>query len=214
MTANLPNSPISSIIFDLGGVILNLDYHLTISEFQKLGMINSTELFSQKSQSGFFDDFETGVITADEFRNEVRKEISCAVTDSQIDEAWNAMLLDFPVDRFTFLQRISSTKRIFLLSNTNQIHMTWFKNYVNKLFGDNVFFNVFEVAYLSNEMGMRKPNMEIFEYVIRENGLSPKHTLFIDDSEQHINGANQVGLQTYWLQPDEEITRLLSNFLA
>ena len=205
---------IDAIIFDLGGVILNLDYHLTIRAFEKLGMKDSSELFSQKAQSGFFDDFETGKIGAQAFRKEVRKVLHSSVTDSEIDKAWNAMLLDFPQSRFEFLKSISSKKRSFLLSNTNETHMAWFKKYVNELFGENVFFNLFEEAYLSNEMGMRKPNVEIFEHVISQNQLDPKTTLFIDDSEQHLRGAKLAGLQTHWLQPNEEITKLFSNFLT
>jgi putative hydrolase of the HAD superfamily len=210
----IDNTNVAAIIFDLGGVILNLDYHLTIKAFEKLGLANSSELFSQKSQSGFFDDFETGKISAQEFRKEIRKVLNKDVSDTEIDTAWNAMLLDFPTKRFDLISQISSTKRIFLLSNTNEIHMAWFKNYVNELFGVNVFFTLFEVAYLSNEMGMRKPNVEIFEHVISENNLDSKTTLFIDDSEQHLIGAKNANLQTHWLQPNEEITTLLSHFLA
>lgn len=210
----IDNTKIEAIIFDLGGVILNLDYHLTIKAFEKLGLENSSKLFSQKTQSGFFDDFEIGKISAKDFRTEIRKVLNKVVSDIEIDSAWNAMLLDFPTNRFNLLKQLSSTRRVFLLSNTNEIHMAWFKNYVNSLFGEKVFFDLFEVAYLSNEMGMRKPNIEIFEFVIIQNKLDPKTTLFIDDSKQHLVGAKNAGLQTHWLIPGEEITQLFSDFLT
>lgn len=207
-------SNISSIIFDLGGVILNLDYTLTVSAFEKIGVENPTELFSKKSQTSFFDDFETGKISAQQFRQEIKAIIPQVVTDNQIDNAWNAMLLDFPLHRFDFLQTISTKRRIFLLSNTNEIHMNWFKNYVNKLFGENAFFELFEVAYLSNEMNMRKPHVEIFNHVVSQNKLNANSTLFIDDSPQHVEGAKKAGLQGYWLQNNEEITTILGDFLT
>ena len=92
--------------------------------------------------------------------------------------------------------------------------MDWFKNYVNQLFGKEVFFDLFEVAYLSNEIEMRKPHVEIFEFVISQNNLSPENTLFIDDSPQHLEGAKKAGIQTHWLQKGEEITEVLANFLT
>ena len=117
-------NPINSIIFDLGGVLLNLDYQLTISAFTDLGMPDSEALFSQKSQTSFFDDFETGKISAKTFRTEVRSYIKKEVTDAQIDAAWNTMLLDFPKERFDFVHALTERYRVFLLSNTNEIHMT------------------------------------------------------------------------------------------
>ncbi len=203
-----------AIIFDLGGVLLNLNYNLAINAFEKLGINNAQNLFSQKSQTKFFDDFETGSITASEFRDEIRKFIPGSVTNQQIDNAWNAMLLGFPENRFSFLQTVSKTHRIFLLSNTNEIHMSWFKNYVNKEFGTDVFFNLFEEAYLSNELGMRKPHKEIFEFVVMENNLPSSQTLFIDDSPQHLIGAKEAGLQTIWLEAGMETVDVLAPFLA
>lgn len=210
----IDSSRIDAVIFDLGGVLLNLDYQITINAFTELGLENVDHLFSQKKQFGFFDEFETGKINASEFRKELRALASETLTDSQIDAAWNAMLLDFPPNRFDFLKSISVKKRIFLLSNTNEIHMSWFKRYVNQLFGEDVFFDLFEVAYLSNEMSMRKPNVDIFDFVVNENKLNPERTLFIDDSPQHLDGAKLASLQTHWLQPNEEIVRLLGHFLT
>ena len=203
-----------AIIFDLGGVLLNLDYTLTIKAFEKLGVKNAADLFSQKSQTSFFDDFEIGAITPEQFRTEIRKFISKPVSDTQIDQAWNTMLLDFPEERFHFLQQVAQTYRIFLLSNTNEIHMNWFKNNINQEFGENVFFNLFEVPYLSNEIGMRKPHQEIFDFVIQQNNLSPSKTLFIDDSPQHLVGAKEAGLQTIWLEPGMETIEILAPFLT
>lgn len=206
------NSKLESIIFDLGGVLLNLDYSLTIKAFEKLGIKDAENHFSQKSQTSFFDDFEKGKIPASKFRNEIRKTLVNPISDTEIDRAWNSLLLDFPPERFDLLKSLSNKYRIFLLSNTNEIHMAWFKKYINQLFGENVFFNLFEIAYLSNEMGMRKPDKEIFEFVTSENNLNPETTLFIDDSPQHLVGAKSAGLQTIWLEKNMEITKILQDY--
>jgi putative hydrolase of the HAD superfamily len=211
LKAIVPN--IKSIIFDLGGVLLNLDYNLTVKAFETIGITDSEQLFSKKSQTTFFDDFETGKISAIEFRTEIRQIISQSISDEQIDNAWNAMLLDFPTERFDFLKKISKSHRIFLLSNTNEIHMSWFKNYINQLFGENVFFHLFEVAYLSNEMGMRKPHKEIFDFVVTQNNLNPINTLFIDDSPQHLVGAKKAGLHTIWLEAGMETIDIINQQL-
>lgn len=197
-----------AIIFDLGGVILNLDYHKTVESFAKLGVNDVQNLFSQKKQVDVFNQFETGQISPEEFRGFVESYSGLDLNSGEIDSAWNDMLLDLPVARFQLLQNIATQKRIFLLSNTNAIHMNWFSNYTNQLLGKNAFFDAFEVAYLSHEVKMRKPNVEIFEFVISENNLNPEKTLFIDDSEQHIIGAKKTGLQTHWLQPGEDILQL------
>lgn len=203
---------IDSIIFDLGGVILNLDYQKTIDAFTALGLNKSGQLFSQSHQTTLFNNFETGKISAVQFRSGIRKLVSSELSDSQIDDAWNSMLFDLPLKRIELLKDIAKSKRIFLLSNTNEIHMDWFKSYTNELLGKDVFFKLFEVAYLSNEMGLRKPNADIFEYVTNENNLNPTKTLFIDDSKQHIIGAKKVGLNAYHILPEEDILRLFDGF--
>jgi putative hydrolase of the HAD superfamily len=212
MSINLQH--INTVIFDLGGVILNLDYNITIQAFKNLGILNVETLFSQKEQIEIFNQLETGSISESDFRNKIRSFSPQNITDQEIDYAWNQMLLDLPIERHRLIQKVSRDKRIFLLSNTNSIHMKWFKEYTNKLLGENTFFTTFEVAYLSHEIKMRKPHSQIFEYVISQNDLSPENTLFIDDSEQHILGAKKTGLQTYWLQPHENILDLFSSYYA
>lgn len=206
MRLNLNNY--QAIIFDLGGVLLNLDYHKTVNSFEKIGITDVQKLFSQKKQIEIFNQFETGQISPEEFRDFVKSYSDFNLKSEEIDRAWNEMLLDLPVARFQLLQNIAKQKKIFLLSNTNSIHMDWFSKYTDNLLGKNVFFETFEIAYLSHEIKMRKPNAEIFEFVISQNNLNPEKTLFIDDSEQHIVGAQKTGLQTHWLQPGQDILNL------
>jgi len=190
---------IKNIIFDLGGVILDIDYNLTIKAFEKLGIKNAKNLYSQKKQTKVFDLLETGKITEAEFCNILREITNIKATNKQIIEAWNAMLLDFYSGIFDILQKVKKKYKTFLLSNTNIIH---YKEYIKKLEnieGTNTFNNLFDKQYLSHEIGLRKPDPKIFKLIIEENKIIPNETLFIDDSIQHINGAKKVGLQAHWL---------------
>ncbi len=196
---------IKNIIFDLGGVILNIDYNKSAEAFKKLGLKNFDKLYSQSKQNHIFDNLEIGKLSANGFRNYIRKNVAhLTLSDQSIDSAWNAMLLDLPKERIQLLQSINNDYRIFLLSNTNEIHVKKFTDYINKTFSPNLFQELFEQYYYSNEIGMRKPNVETFQHVLLSNNLKAKETLFIDDSVQHIEGAKNAGLQSYLLNPKEE----------
>ena len=196
---------IKNIIFDFGGVILNIDYKLTEQAFAKLGLKDFDRIYSQATQKELFDVFEKGLSSPDDFRKGIRKFIHDDVSDSQIDHAWNSMLLDLPLERVHLLDQLKLKYRIFLLSNTNQIHCDTFSAYMQKQFMRDIFSDVFEKAYFSHKVNMRKPDTEIFEFVLNENNLRKEETLFIDDSIQHIEGANKLGLKTYYLKKGETI---------
>ena len=192
-----------SIIFDLGGVIIDLSYQRTAEAFVKLGLENFDDIYSKAKQSNLFDDFEKGIMSVDGFRAELKKHLPENTSDLEIDHAWNAMLIDIPVQRVEFLKRVGEKHRIFLLSNTNQIHVKAFTKMADDIFGKNNFLSIFEKCYLSCEMGMRKPDAEIFEKVISDNNLDRTKTLFIDDSKQHVEGALKVGLHAELLNVEK-----------
>lgn len=199
---------VNTIIFDLGGVILNIDYNLTAKEFEKLGVEDFNDLYSQFKQSNLFDDLETGAVTPEQFRTNFRLETDLNVTDQQIDNAWNAMLLDLPQERITLLQELKKHFNLYLLSNTNEIH---YQEYVAKIERENGITNfnsLFTKAYYSHELGLRKPNPAAFQHIVTENNLVAANTLFIDDSPQHLVGAKEVGLQTHHLVSPETILDL------
>jgi putative hydrolase of the HAD superfamily len=202
----IPTKGIEAIIFDLGGVLLHIDYVRTIRSFEQLGIENAMALFSQKSQTSFFDDMETGLISEDQFRMELNQLSAKKINSAEIDAAWNAMLLDFPNHRLEFLREIGKDVRIFLLSNTNSIHIRWFELYMESRFGPDAFYPLFEKVYLSHQVGMRKPNREIFELVLHQNGLNPDRTIFVDDSIQHVDGAKSAGIKAHLLPPDVDVT--------
>lgn len=200
---------IRNIIFDLGGVLLNLDMEKTRRAFIELGMENFDEHFTQAKQTGAFDLFDCGKISPADFRDELKKHLPKEVGDEAIDRAWNAMLLDLPVERLELLKRLSKKYRLFLLSNTNEIHITAFSAYLKNTFGFSDFSDYFEKHYYSCRIGLRKPNADIFEFVLRENGLNADETIFIDDSSQHVIGAKACGIQSFLLQPQEDVIQLL-----
>lgn len=193
-----------NIIFDLGGVLINIDYNLTAQAFSTLGINDFQEQFSKAAQTKLFDLYEKGLISSQEFRNQIKSVISAATDDSTIDEAWNAMLLDFPLERLNFLQKVKQTHRTFLLSNTNDIHIQKINTDLKAEYGIPDLSGHFEKIYLSYEVNMRKPDAEIFELVLSQNNLNPAETLFIDDSPQHIETAKKLGIQTYWLDVSKE----------
>ena len=200
---------VKNIIFDLGGVILNVDYGKTIEAFRNLGIENFDTLFSQAQQTDLFDRLDMGIISNADFRNELRNfKPSLKLTDDQIDMAWNAMLLDMPLERLQVLETLQPHFRTFLLSNTNAIHVPLFSSIVKQSIGKNDLSDFFEKTYYSNEMGMRKPNTDIYEFVLKQHNLNGNETLFIDDTLQNVEGAQKAGLHAFHLTAEHSIVKL------
>ncbi len=197
-----------NIIFDLGGVIINLDYKRTQQAFEALGMQNVDEVYSQQQQQGLFDQFERGEIPASEFINELKGKCAPGTTDDQIRDAWNAILLDFPVDRLNFLGWLGDAHRLFLLSNTNEIHFKAFNELLFSTRGYHGLDPFFEEVYYSHLVHKRKPEKDIFELVLQENNLDVATTLFLDDSETNVIAAEELGISTIHILPGLEFTKL------
>jgi putative hydrolase of the HAD superfamily len=197
---------IKAIIFDLGAVILNINYQNTIDEFGKIGIQNASSYYSKKAQNSLFNQIETGEISDKEFLLKLQKETP-NINIKQVEDAWNAMLLDLPENRINLLKKLKTNYSIFLLSNTNSIHIAEFK----KRLGNNQynkFYNLFDKVYYSHKIGFRKPQSEAFQIILDENKLLANEVFFIDDSYQHIKGAKKLGIKTHHLQENEEITTL------
>jgi len=193
-------SGIKHIIFDLGGVLLNIDYKLTEQAFIDAGIKNFPELYSQLQQTDLFDKFEMGFIGQEEFISGLQQASHTGVTGAQIVNAWNAMILDYPVRRLQILQQLRLYYDLFLLSNTNEIHEAAFNELLMRTHGIPNIGVFFDKVYLSHRIGMRKPMPEIFQRVLTDNRLQPASTLFIDDSPQHIAAAKLLGIQTIYLE--------------
>ena len=195
---------INNILFDLGGVLYHIDYCATIKAFEKLGIKNFHEHFSQQQQNNLFDHLETGKIGEEEFIKEM-KVLLPNCTKEKIIDAWNALLIGIPQENIQLLKELSKRFRLFLLSNTNSIHI----NQINKLLYKNYNLKsldpLFDKVYLSHQIGMRKPNKETFEWVLEDAGILAQETLFIEDSIQHIESAYKLGFQTQLWGSNEPI---------
>jgi HAD superfamily hydrolase (TIGR01509 family) len=203
---------IKNIIFDLGGVILNIDNKLTQEAFIKLGVKNFPEIFGHGHAASFILEYEIGEITDEEFIIELKKISRLSVSDEQILAAWNIMLLDFPPERIQLLNELKKHYRLFLFSNTNALHVVELKKRYRAAFNNNELDDHFEKAYYSQILGMRKPDVEPFLQIIKENNLLPEETLFIDDALINIEGANAAGLKGYFLEPGKTILDIDWNF--
>jgi putative hydrolase of the HAD superfamily len=197
------NQHIDAIVFDLGGVILNIDYQLPVKAFKALGIDDFSKHFSQAAQTKLLDDYETGRISSETFIEEVAKFVKPGTNEDQIRYAWNSILLDLPEKRLFSLEKAAENHRIFLLSNTNEIHIDEFNGYLLQTHSLPSLEPFFEKLYLSYEVGLRKPDKQIFEHVLADAGLNPESTLFIDDSIQHIQSAAELGINTYHLQKED-----------
>lgn len=206
------NQHIEAIVFDLGGVILNIDYQLPVKAFKALGIDDFSKHFSQASQTALLDDYETGRISSEAFIAEVSKFVKPGTTEDQIRAAWNSILLDLPEQRLFSIEKAAENHRIFLLSNTNEIHIEEFNRYLLQTHRLPSLEPFFEKLYLSYEVGLRKPDAQIFEHVLSDAALKPESTLFIDDSVQHIQAASNLGILTYHLQ-QEDICQFLEEKL-
>jgi len=203
-------SEIKNIIFDLGGVIINLDYARTIDEFNKLSVKPFETIFTQLQQSPLFDQFDKGAITETAFFEEIKKSLLPGTSKEEILHAWNAMLLDFPIHRLQLLTKLKTKYRLFLLSNTNETHVAQLEAILYKQHGFKKLEPFFEKVYYSNRTGMRKPDPEIFDLVLNENKLNKNETIFIDDSPQHIQGAMNAGIKAYYLSKGKDVSELIS----
>ena len=200
-----------AIVFDLGAVILNINYQNTIDEFTKLGVKKAENFYSKKVQMHLFDQIEIGKISKYQFLNELQKETKNA-NINQIEQAWNSMLLDLPEKRLQLIKKLKNNHTIYLLSNTNAIHI----NAIKKQLGNKkwlAFCELFDKMYLSHELGLRKPDVKIFEYILKEQKLKAEEVFFIDDSPQHIASAKILGIHCHHLLDDEDITDLFPGII-
>jgi glucose-1-phosphatase len=197
-----------AIIFDLGGVLLNIDFGLTQKALENLGMKNVHAYFGKYAQAGFFDQLDRGEIGQAQLYDEIRKFLPAEVEDDQIREAWNAMILDFPPARIQLLKDLRKTHRTFLLSNTNSIHYPVYNTMIQQM-GEESIDSLFYRVYYSFREGMRKPQPEFFQKVIRENQLNPGKTLFVDDTEMHVEAAMKLGLHAVHLAEGQDMTEIV-----
>lgn len=190
---------IKNIIFDLGGVLLDIDFTLTAKAFEDLGVHDFLSLYNQHHADTFFADFEKGKVPVDEFYDHIRRICQCDhLTNDQIRDAWDALLIRFPQERINWLMQIAEKYSIFLFSNTNILHYQWFAAAFEEQTGK-MLNNCFVKAYYSHEMGIRKPAFESYQMILDEQQLNVAETLFIDDTVKNTEAAQAMGMQVIHL---------------
>ena len=198
---------IRNIVFDLGGVLVDLDFKAAINGLQEAGFANVKEQLLAFDRGGIFQKFEVGEITADEFRTAIRENSTVTLTDEEVDGLWDAMLLEIPREKLELILELRGKYMVYLLSNTNSIH--W--DYVCKNAFNYRGFRVedyFEETFLSYEMHLAKPDKAIFEKVLHDANLLAEETLFIDDSEANCKAAQEVGIHAHHYHVGDDLSKI------
>jgi len=202
MTPDLSN--IDSIIFDLGGVIINLDESATIRAFAELAGMPDNEVLELSKTADFFKQYETGQIDDPTFRAHLRENLKVFSEDNVLDGAWNAMLGQIPVHRLQKLEELSKKYKLFVMSNTNDIHIRFFIKLVNLISPHKSFHDYFTEVYFSQEVGERKPNFGTWQPILNDHQLDASRTLFIDDKLENIQAAMSMGMNGFHnISPDD-----------
>lgn len=199
---------IKNIIFDFGAVLIPIDESLTWSAFKEIGA--KEEL---KDQQKIFHAYEKGETSTSEFLTQIQPFFFRKIFPPELGNAWNALLKELPTERVNFLKRLKKDYRLFLLSNTNELHINHIKQHAG-LYGYKQFTRQFEKVYYSHEIGMRKPDAEIFEKVLKDNNLVAEETFYIDDGKKHTETAESLGIQTWHFKPEEDDINDLGKVLS
>lgn len=202
---------INNILFDWGGVITELDFVLPVKKFKEIGFKDFLDYFSKSNATSFFIDFEIGKISPEEFRNEIRKRLRSDISDLKIDKAWNSILGNTPGKRIKVLQDLGKKYNLYLLSNTNKIHVDYYNTRLQEEFGLD-HYDLFSGVYYSHDLGTRKPDPEFFRSMLAKSQIETKDTLFIDDLEANINVAASLGIKAFHLSEESDIADLFKDW--
>ena len=205
------SAKIKNIIFDLGGVILDIDENIVYKELEKMG-INTLELARSKEFMDIMSKFDTGIYTAPTFRKKTKALLGLEkMTDQKFDAIWNSMLLDIPRERIEAIEKVKKHYKIFLMSNSNVIHYDLYVRDLQLRFGYHEFDELFNKSYFSFAEHLEKPDPRFFELILDHEGLLPEETLFIDDTASNIRAAQSLGIHTYHISREELVRNLFEN---
>ena len=205
------STKIKNIIFDLGGVILDIDESIVYKELEKMG-INTLELSHSKEFMDIMSKFDTGIYTAPTFRKKTKAFLGLEkMTDQKFDAIWNSMLLDIPRERIEAIEKVKKHYKIFLMSNSNVIHYDLYVRDLQLRFGYHEFDELFNKSYFSFAEHLEKPDPRFFELILDHEGLLPEETLFIDDTEKNIKVAQSLAIHTYHISREELVRNLFEN---
>ncbi len=202
-------SGVEYIIFDFGNILIDLDIPLAWSQLQQLAGPQYAILSEKWKSDGVFEQYETGALTTDAFLNTLRDDLPEGVSLSAITQAWNSMLIGIPAHRLEMLLRLRRRYRVFLLSNTNALHLEWVYSHLHRDLGVSDFdVRYFDQTFYSHLLGLRKPDREIYEHVLQTIHAAPEKTLFIDDLPENLVEPAKMGIRTFQHDPSVDISRL------
>lgn len=201
------NKNIKNIVFDLGGVLIDLDFKSGINGLQKAGFANVKEQLLTFDRESIFQKFELGEMTEDEFRNAIREKSIVTLTDTDIDNLWNKILLEIPHEKLKLILELRGKYMVYLLSNTNPIHWNYIRKNAFNYHGFRVN-DYFEETFLSFEMHLAKPDKAIFERMLQDANLLPEETLFIDDSEANCEMAKELGIHVHHYHVGDDLSKI------
>jgi FMN phosphatase YigB (HAD superfamily) len=204
---------IKAVVFDFGNVIIPIDLNKLFQAFADLTFKSADRVKKLFDDAEIFRKYETGFYADDEFRDVIRQTLSYPLNDQEIDEAWNALFIEVPAERIAFLESLRYRVPIYLLSNTNSIHIEYCLHYFRQKFNLPDFRSLFEKAFLSYEMGLWKPDYAIYHQVIEEVGFAAEEILFIDDNPDNVDAARDLGIQAVLISPQDSFTDLLPALL-
>lgn len=185
-------SKFDTIIFDLGGVILDIEPERSLQAFAKLyGKEHIDKIYSKD----LLIKFENGLLPFKELLSEIEKIVKIPIKEKDFKKAWVAMLIGYKPERIEWIQKLKQTHKLFLLSNTNEVHYAHFSNKLESEYNIS-FTDLFNKVFLSHEMKLMKPNLEIFKKVLEVANINPITTLFIEDTEENTIAANKFGIET------------------
>ena len=199
-----------NLIFDLGDVIIDIDYRQTIAAFQKLAVVNFSEVVSYSAQSPVFDLYEKGKVSTEVFCTELKKNLHPEASHTDVVNAWNAIFVDFPQHKIDLLKQLKLRYNTFALSNINEIHLATINEVAKTKFGAEDFGSFFHNTYYSNLLGYRKPESEIYKLVIDNEKLNPAETFFVDDKKENVEAARALGIHAYQLTDRNKLSQLLT----
>lgn len=210
---DLSLSGIRHVVFDLGGVLLDIDFERLGKAFTDLGVEDFSANFSRFSQHALFDDYEAGRINSTIFFKNLVKFIKKELKEEDVRDAWNALLGEMPSPRIELIKKLRKNYRVSLLSNTNELHQTAIKHYMHITYGITDLSDLFDRVYLSFRLGLRKPDPSIFLHVVKDSDIPTSETLFIDDTPGHILSASDLGFHTFLADPRRCIAEVFEKIL-
>lgn len=205
-------SQIKNIIFDLGGVLLDLDVNRCMERLEGIGLHGVRQWMTGTNEKGFFKEYECGMLTTGQFRSRICEEAGRELPDAEIDQIWNSMLKDIPGYKFELLLKLQKNYKLYLLSNTNDLHWEYCADKFT--YKGMSMLDCFTRVFLSFQMRLAKPDAEIYRTVLKEAGIKAEETLFVDDSKDNCQAASLLGVRVFHYAPEDNLEIQLQNFIS